>query len=370
MSVVSSVDFTGTGGDSNVMTLTTAQTATGAKTFNALVTATDLRVNNDKIHIGNDAGTINQGVNSVSIGNLAGQTNQGFDSFALGNESGNDNQGNNCVALGALAGKITQKNNCVAIGPQAGQISQGTTDGIDTGSSVAIGFEAGQTNQKTNSIAIGVGAGQTNQGADSISIGKNTSGTGTSSIAIGNTATTGTGNSSIAIGNAATTATYANSVAIGAFALSTAPNQITLGTTSETIRLNTITPLYSTIPTFTSGQIGYTLTATLNTGVQSGLFTVGTISIPTEGVYLSCFDVQFNTAGAPTALFPFLGGTGVSAIRFPMTAIVNGSTFNNYYANGTQVVRATVSGYTLQMGLSGTTGSIQSLSFFTMTRIA
>ena len=115
----------------------------------------------------------------------------------------------------------------------------------------------------TSGVAIGDGAKLGIASNNSIAIGKTaTAGTfltaATGAIAIGNGATIGAGgNNSIAIGNGATAVTFASSVALGASATCTAANQITLGTSSQTIRLNTISPLYATIPTFTSAQVGY-----------------------------------------------------------------------------------------------------------------
>jgi hypothetical protein len=70
------------------------------------------------------------------------------------------NQGSNAVAIGLNAGQTNQGSNAVAIGAGAGY-NQGSN-------AVAIGLNAGQTNQGSNAVAIGAGAGQTNQGSNSI----------------------------------------------------------------------------------------------------------------------------------------------------------------------------------------------------------
>ena len=90
-------------------------------------------------------------------------------------------------------------------------------------SSIAMGSQAGYTNQNEYSIAIGSQAGQTDQSANSIAIGQLA---GSQSL----------GQNSIAIG-ANTVNKYTTSVALGAGATTTANNQIVLGTASETVTI-------------------------------------------------------------------------------------------------------------------------------------
>lgn len=149
------------------------------------------------IGIGHGAGSLNQGINSISLGAGAGANDQGSNSIAIGNISGETLQGTNCVAIGNLAGNTNQGNTSIAIGTTSGQ----TTQGIQ---SISIGDACGSTSQGNQSIAIGTSAGNSNQGTKSVAIGFNA---GQSSQ----------GNNAIAIGNlAGTTSQTANSIIINA----------------------------------------------------------------------------------------------------------------------------------------------------------
>ena len=132
-----------------------------------LETLPDLRVENTNIHLGTNAGVINQDLRAIAIGDYSGAVNQGNSSIALGNYAGNDNQ-------------------------QSG--------------AVAIGLQSGQNNQGANSVAIGSYAGYSggNLGADSVAIGNAARATGTDSVSIGHSASTSTYTNSVAIGNGAT----------------------------------------------------------------------------------------------------------------------------------------------------------------------
>jgi hypothetical protein len=84
--------------------------------------------------------------------------------IALGDNAGVTDQQAQAVAIGRLAGQISQGANSVAIGVIAGQTSQGS-------GAVAIGGNSGVTNQGANAVAIGVNVGVTSQGANSVAIG-------------------------------------------------------------------------------------------------------------------------------------------------------------------------------------------------------
>jgi len=84
--------------------------------------------------------------------------------IALGENAGATDQQSQAVAIGRLAGQTSQGANSVAIGVIAGQTSQGS-------GAVAIGGNAGVTNQGANAVAVGVNVGVTSQGANSVAIG-------------------------------------------------------------------------------------------------------------------------------------------------------------------------------------------------------
>jgi len=97
--------------------------------------------------------------------------------IALGENAGVTNQGNQTVAVGESAGSVDQGNRTVSIGSQAGQYRQsaysvaiGPSSGFyeQGDSAVAIGDNAGQSSQGDYAIAVGHYAGHNNQSANSI----------------------------------------------------------------------------------------------------------------------------------------------------------------------------------------------------------
>ena len=85
----------------------------------------------------------------------------GTSALALGNQAGLTNQGFGATALGYWAGYSNQAANAVALGNQAGSNIQGN-------GAVAIGSYAGNFYQGLNAIAIGNNAGISNQASNSI----------------------------------------------------------------------------------------------------------------------------------------------------------------------------------------------------------
>lgn len=119
---------------------------------------------NNSIAIGTDAGAAFQNPHSIAIGDQAGNDKQGPNSIAIGVEAGESDQNTAAIAIGQAAGKTNQLNNSIAIGHVAGEVRQNTN-------AVAIGHEAGRYDQSFNAIAIGHKAGNSTQGANSIAIG-------------------------------------------------------------------------------------------------------------------------------------------------------------------------------------------------------
>ena len=263
LSVANSTFATSAGSANTATFATTANAVAGAnvsgQVANALVagtvytnaqpnitsvgTLTDLRIANQNIHLGNNAGSANQGAYAIAIGEQAGNTNQGGSSIAIGVNTGNyqgvgavailgggSSQGNNAIAI-LGAGNVGQGDRAIAIGYTAGTNLQGIS-GVAIGESagytnqgagsVAIGNLAGNTNQSIQSVAIGKYSGYTNQGANAVAIGHYTGHLtqGANSVAIGaNAGYQGQNAYSVAIGRWAGGANLAaNSIAIGAYA--------------------------------------------------------------------------------------------------------------------------------------------------------
>ena len=120
------------------------------------------------VNIGTFCGTAG-GNNSVNIGENCGVGGtQGDGTIAIGEDAGQTNQQFHSVAIGFQAGNTTQGVDAIAIGTQSGNGLQGTD-------AIAIGKGAGSVSQGANSICIGEEAGLNNQPANSICL--NSSGT-------------------------------------------------------------------------------------------------------------------------------------------------------------------------------------------------
>ena len=166
---------------------------------------------------------------SVFLGQYAGSS-SGPGSFkvAIGQEAGLSNQGGNAIGIGNTAGGENQGTFSVAIGSETGACDQnsyavaiGANAANDTqGScSVAIGAFAGYCNQDVSAVAIGFNAGYTSQGPNSIAIGASAGSNLQSSNAV-------------AIGNSAGLSNQGPSaIAIGSNAgyTSQGPNSIAIG---------------------------------------------------------------------------------------------------------------------------------------------
>ena len=101
--------------------------------------------------------------------------------IAIGFQAGLTNQSADSIAIGADAGKTNQSAAAIAIGNASGintQSSGAIAIGSSSGSTgqlanaISIGTNAGNTTQLTSAIAIGVQAGETTQGENAVAIGR------------------------------------------------------------------------------------------------------------------------------------------------------------------------------------------------------
>ena len=146
----------------------------------------DTDTNKIKISDGATAG----GVDLVGLGGGGGATTwatlgdknnaDGPLTIALGLQAGETNQGLTAVAIGGAAGGIDQSTGATAVGYQAGYTGQG----VDA---VAVGKTAGRNNQSENAVAIGDSAGGSAQALQAVAIGQQAGETSQSekSVAIG-----------------------------------------------------------------------------------------------------------------------------------------------------------------------------------------
>jgi cytoskeletal protein CcmA (bactofilin family) len=171
-----------------------------------------------------------------------------------------------------------------------------------------------------NSINIGRGGGlvATNTAIGASAIQSNTTGANNTALGYqagyaGTANTLGSNNTYVGYNTQANANNYSNSTAIGAGAVITGNNQVVLGRTTETVRYNKLSPLYTSIPTFASTDIGYTASfslATLAFGTGARNTTNTSIALPI-GVYMCVLYYQINIT------FP---GTTRNIVEFHITS--------------------------------------------------
>ena len=117
-------------------------------------------------------------------------------SIAIGKDAGLTDQSYNSIAIGSYAGETNQEEYSIAIGYQAGKTDQSSN-------SIAMGYQAGNDNQGVYAIAMGTDAGYEYQGNKAIAIGQESGKAyqGAQAIAMGwKAAITSQGEYSIAMG--------------------------------------------------------------------------------------------------------------------------------------------------------------------------
>jgi hypothetical protein len=178
------------------------------------------------------------------------------------------------VAIGADAGKTNQAEGAFAFGGAAGQTNQGAF-------AVALGYVAGGSSQGTRSIAIGVNAAQYTQGANAVAIGDVAGqiSQGANSVAIGTYSHTAA--NAVAIGGYAT-ASFANSTAIGYKAATSAANTIQLGGDGVVTGSTAITNVKTT-GTLTAGTVTYPNTHNATAGQVLSINSTGSAAWTTPG---------------------------------------------------------------------------------------
>ena len=221
--------------------------------------------------------------------------------IALGSNAGQTSQGSNSVAVGGYAGQTSQGPLSVAIGYGAGAATQGT-------SSVAVGNLAGSNTQGGLAVAVGNSAGQVNQGYEAVAVGFTTGlqDQGTWSVAIGSYAGAfSQGEDAIAIGRFAgqtnqpdntiilnATGTEVNGVAAQTNSFYVAPIR-NIGGTSGVLQYNAATKEVSYSSDITSeGNINIEVNLTDSTKYIWQFGEDGALTLPPGGTIL-------NSSGQP-----------------------------------------------------------------------
>jgi hypothetical protein len=230
------------------------------------------------VNIGCDAGRFNQGFNADPV--LRGNA------VAIGTQAGLTDQGRYCVAIGFQSGLTSQLGSAVAVGERSGKINQGS-------SSVAIGSQSGESNQGQTSVAVGAISGQISQGSNTVAIG-NSAGRmrqGASCVAVGYQAgDNNQGNAAVAIGSqAGFTGQGQNCIAIGYKAGENNQNRGSIVLNSSGVSLNTTgTTGYWYVRTEATGGL------TENTGNQYLTYNTTTFEITRSTAAVSDLRTKIN----------------------------------------------------------------------------
>lgn len=254
-----------------------------------------------------------------------------------------------------------------AYGYQAGK---GLVNTTGSGGNTAFGAVAlvDITGASNNNTAIG------HYALSHITTGDGNTQVGMTTDALSQNLTTGSQNTLIGH-NASVSGNFSNSTAIGHNAQATASNQIVLGTTSETVRYNKLSPFYTALPT-DSGDIGYAIAtsigaasnpannysfASFGASSQIGVYQI-TFTIPMSGTFVASSAV-ITYGGSDIAQFPFVATTG-NFVSSGTVACCSGS----FVVRTTAVV---ANNYAIIYRLSGTsTMSVLSGAKYNYTRIA
>ena len=163
---------------------------------------------------GDDSTVLVDGVNNKIVGDIeTASLRTSETTIALGGNAGATNQGVGATAVGDRAGSTSQGAQAVAIGENAGYNNQ-------SGSAVAVGNYAGNISQGDSATALGKTAGYDTQGDNAVAVGYGAGSfdQGDNATALGNSSGyTGQGADAIAIGDqAGYTNQAANSIVINA----------------------------------------------------------------------------------------------------------------------------------------------------------
>ena len=201
-------------------------------------------------------------------------------------------------------------------------------------------------------MAVGFGAFQnTTSGGDNVAIGVDA---GTNQI---------TGGLNVYVGRGANgTDGLTYSTAIGAGAQATASNSITLGRVdTDAVRLNKITPMYSALPTYSSGDIGYSYTPTIT--IQTTVTPWASQTL-TAGVWLVSFWLVNFTATSNYLVLTDYAPAG------PGGTLYAGSSKYNGNFNMTAVIPISSGTLTIYIKPDAVSVAGAFTSRFTITRIA
>ncbi|MDO5969648.1 hypothetical protein Q4Q35_07500 [Flavivirga aquimarina] len=220
---------TNAGAITNLVTLNTAQTITGAKTFDANVIVKGLTIGNGTAGVATNT--------SIGINALVSNA-SGINNVAIGEQAGFSITGSNNVAIGTATNRnAAEGDGNIAIGQNANY--QGTSGA----NNIALGtLSYRQGNSGSNNIALGLAAlYEESTGSNNIALGNNSSrlnNDGEGNITIGyqagNAITSGDYNLAIGYDADVSSGTLTNATAIGNGATVSASNKVQIGNSALT----------------------------------------------------------------------------------------------------------------------------------------
>jgi hypothetical protein len=205
------------------------------------------------------------GTGTTSVAGIKSLLGFSSPSVAIGDQAGKTNQGGSTVGVGGGAGATNQGGSSVAVGYVAGYQNQGNA-------SVAIGSNAAQSNQGTQAVALGFAAGQNGQGAYSVALGSYAGNVqAANSIAL---------NATGASLNPSTTGFYVapirNASASNSLFYDSATKEITYGTAASSGSTNLSSGFTGSLPVANGGTGQTTLAGVKNTlGLTSSKISIG-----------------------------------------------------------------------------------------------
>ena len=284
--------------------------------------------------------------------------------------------GNSNTAIGFCLGNNISGNNNVAIGH--GSLIQN----IKGFSNTAIGCDSLHDNIGHANTAIGgnalykntTGYSNTAIGYDALSLSCGINNTGIGRDACRIFAGTGLESNNTCIGAGSNViAGVSNSTTIGFGAVCTASNQIVLGTSAETVVIpNTISLRYSTLPTFTTNQIGCVLKAVLPTVYSPNYATLNSattymiIYLPI-GVWVGTWNIYFITTNNSNNSVTH---TYTNVFNESQHPLLQQSTGNNWYASGTYISDGTNGAVESALIISTTANVYTPMTYHRAVRIA
>ena len=255
--------------DGTIATADVANAAiTDAKIDGVAGTKVSGNISGNAANVSGTVAVANGGTGQTTIAGIQAVLGLAGTKVAIGADAGKTNQAEGAFAFGGAAGQTNQGAFAVALGYVAGGSSQGTR-------SIAIGVNAAQYTQGANAVAIGDVAGQISQGANSVTIGTNSQ-SALNAVAIGGYATASYSNSTAIGYKAATTA--ANTIQLGGDGVVSGSTAITNVKTTGTLTAGTVT--YPNTHNSTAGQVltinsGGTATWSTTSSGSSGIHTIG-----------------------------------------------------------------------------------------------